>query len=98
MTRDELLLAALIGGESSSGALAEATGLAERSCRHGLQHLIGADYVWSPKRGVYRLTARGRTIAAEVGMPSPETGPGTGVDTPDEARYKALPWLGRRRP
>lgn len=48
-----------------------ATGFSERACRYGLQHLIGVDYVWSPQRGRYRLTQRGRVIAAEI---IPDTG------------------------
>ena len=66
MTRDELLLAALADGETCTAALSARTGLSERACRYGLHHLIAGDYVWSPARGRYRLTARGRTIAAEI--------------------------------
>ncbi len=66
MTRNELVIAALAGGEASTAAIAQATGLSERACRYGLRSLIGEGYAWSPERGRYRLTARGRTIAAEV--------------------------------
>ncbi len=66
MTRDESLLTALLAGHGSTLQLAAATGLTERVCRYGLRHLIGQDYVWSPERGRYRLTGRGRVIAAEI--------------------------------
>jgi hypothetical protein len=92
MTRDELLLSALARGESSTVALANATGLRERTCRYGLTRLIGADYVWSPKRGLFRLTARGRMIAAELVTPETATSP------VEEAAGRPRPWLlGRRR-
>jgi predicted transcriptional regulator len=66
MTRDELILVDLLGGERSTVDLATATGLSERVCRYGLHRLIGQDYVWSPARGRYRLTHRGLVIAAEI--------------------------------
>ena len=66
MTRDESILTALLAGDRSTVDLAAATGLTERVCRYGLRHLIGQDYVWSPERGQYRLTGRGRIIAAEI--------------------------------
>lgn len=66
MTRDELILVDLLGGVRSTVELATATGLSERVCRNGLVRLQGEDYVWSPVRGRYRLTHRGRGIAAEI--------------------------------
>ncbi len=72
MTRDESLLTALLAGHGSTLQLAASTGLTERVCRYGLRHLIGQDYVWSPERGRYRLTGRGRIIAAEI---LPDDGP-----------------------
>lgn len=108
MTRDEVLLATLSRGESSSAALAVATGLSERTCRYGLRHLIGAGYVWSPERGRYRLTGRGLSIAAELAPNSPKTASEAIVsapdladvapDAPEEGRKLPLPWLvGRSR-
>ncbi|MGD0861777.1 MAG: hypothetical protein ABSA21_03335 [Candidatus Limnocylindrales bacterium] len=98
MTRDELLLAALARGQSSTVALAYETGLGERTCRYGLRHLIGADYVWSPERGLYRLTARGRTIAAELVVDNSQEAPEVLTNHPDEVRRRPLPWLvGRHR-
>ena len=72
MTRDESILTDLLGGERSTLDLATATGLTERVCRYGLHRLIGLDYVWSPARGRYRLTHRGRVIATEI---IPDAGP-----------------------
>ncbi len=71
MTRDELLLATLAEGAASTATVSRLTGLGERTCRYGLRHLIAEGCVWSPERGRYRLTARGRAIAAELGPPSP---------------------------
>jgi hypothetical protein len=66
MTRNELVLAALAGGDASSASIAQLTGLSERVCRYRFRWLITEGYAWSPERGRYRLTARGRAIAAEV--------------------------------
>jgi hypothetical protein len=72
MTRDESLLGALLASDRSTLDLVVATGLTERVCRYGLHHLISVDYVWSPARGRYRLTGRGRAIATEI---IPDAGP-----------------------
>jgi hypothetical protein len=72
MTRDESILTALLAGDRSTVDLAAATGLTERVCRYGLRHLRSIDYVWSPERGRYRLTHRGRAIAGEI---IPDAGP-----------------------
>jgi hypothetical protein len=66
MTRDELLLAAMAAGATTTAALARATSLIERTCRYGLSHLIAVGYVWSPERGRWRLTESGRAIAATL--------------------------------
>ena len=66
MTRDELLLAALAAGATTTAALMDATGVTERTCRYGLSHLIAVGYVWSPERGRWRLTETGRAIAATL--------------------------------
>lgn len=73
MTRDELLLAALAEGDASTVTLRRLTGLGEHTCRSGVRHLIDEGYAWSPERGTYRLTRRGRAIAAELG-PLPPAG------------------------
>ena len=80
MTRDEAILHALLGGDRGTLELAAATGLTERVCRYGLRHLINADYVWSPERGRYRLTRRGRVIAGEI-SPAPEPANGSDAAT-----------------
>ena len=66
MTGNELVLAALAGGEASTATIAQLTGLSERVCRYRFRWLIREGYAWSPERGRYRLTARGRALAAEV--------------------------------
>lgn len=71
MTRDELLLAALATGDTSTAALARATGLSERTCRYGLTHLVKTGRVWSPERGRWRLTDAGRMIASTLDEPAP---------------------------
>jgi DNA-binding HxlR family transcriptional regulator len=77
MTRDELILVELLGGVLSTVELATATGISERVCRNGLTHLKGEDYVWSPARGRYRLTPRGRVIATDITLDAepPEASP-----------------------
>lgn len=97
MTRDESILTALLGGDRSTLDLAAATGLTERVCRYGLRHLIGADYVWSPARGRYRLTGRGRVIAAEI-IPEAEP-PAKGSDAAParSETVSARRWRDRRR-
>lgn len=80
MTRDELLLAALAAGATSTAGLMRATGVRERSCRYGLSRLIGAGYAWSPARGRWQLTEAGRAIAVTLPSvsaaerPDPESG------------------------
>lgn len=63
MTRDELLLAALAEGDTTTAALMRSTGMTERTCRYGISHLIAVGCVWSPERGRWRLTEAGRAIA-----------------------------------
>jgi hypothetical protein len=87
----------LLAGDRSTIELARATGFSERACRYGLRHLIDEGYVWSPERGRYRLTARGRAIAADIpptGAPSPEAPPVISAGSePDPPRRRLL---GRR--
>ncbi len=70
MTRDELILSALLGGDASTLALAAAAGRSERAARYGLTHLAKAGLVWSPERGRWRLTDPGRAIATTLPQPS----------------------------
>jgi DNA-binding IclR family transcriptional regulator len=81
MTRDELLLTVLTEGDASTDTLSRRTGLGERTCRYGLRHLITEGYAWSPARGTYRLTGRGRTIAAEFGPLPPVAGAMTSTNS-----------------
>jgi len=98
MTRDESLLTALLAGHGSTLQLAAATGLTERVCRYGLRHLIGQDYVWSPERGRYRLTHRGRVIAAEI-IPDagPPTDPSGAAPSQSETEEPRRHLFGKRR-
>jgi hypothetical protein len=66
MTRDELLLAAMAAGETTTAALVRATGVSERTCRYGLSHLVAVGYAWTPERGRWRLTEAGRVIASTL--------------------------------
>ena len=66
MTRDELLLAALAAGATTTAGLMRSTGVKERSCRYGLSHLVAVGYAWSPERGCWRLTEAGRAIASAL--------------------------------
>jgi hypothetical protein len=69
MTRDELLLTALLEGDASAVVLAQAAGRSERAARYGLANLAKTGLVWSPERGRWRLTEAGRAIAATVHQP-----------------------------
>ncbi len=84
MTRDELLLIALLRCDASTVVLAGAVGRSERAARYGLTHLVKLGYVWSPERGRWRLTDAGRAIAATVHRP-----PAAPVEThaPDAADH-----------
>jgi hypothetical protein len=75
LTRDELLLAALAAGETTTAALVRLTGVTERSCRYGLSRLIAVGYAWSPQRGRWRLTEAGRAIASTLPSLSAAGGP-----------------------
>jgi hypothetical protein len=100
MTRDESILHALLAGDSSTLDLVVATGLTERVCRYGLHHLISVDYVWSPARGRYRLTHRGRAIAAEiipVAGPPVEASGTAPAPTQSEAEEPRRRLFGRQR-
>ena len=66
MTRDELILSALARGEASTAELVELTDIPERRCRKGLRRLVRDNYVWSPARGRWRVTRRGREIVSEL--------------------------------
>ena len=66
MTRDELIMIALARREASTAELVELTDIPERTCRKGLRRLVRDNYVWSPERGRWRLTRRGREIASEL--------------------------------
>lgn len=75
MERDDLLLRAIAEGATSSAALAERTGLSPASVWRGLRRLMASEYVFSPTRGIYRLTASGeRVLAPHGGDPAAAVG------------------------
>ncbi len=61
-TRNERILAVLAAGQSSTAALAAATGIPERTVRAGLIHLRKEGLIVAPERGRYRLTDPGRPV------------------------------------
>jgi hypothetical protein len=91
MTRDELLLTALLGGDASTVVLAQAAGRSERAARYGLGHLVTAGLVWSPERGRWRLTEAGWAIAATVHEPPAVPAETPAPDTADHARTASQP-------
>jgi len=95
MTRDESILTALLDGDRSTVDLVATTGLTERVCRYGLRRLIDEDYVWSPERGRYRLTGRGRVIGSEI-IPEAEP-PAEGSDAAPTGSETVSAWRRRDR-
>ena len=82
MTRDELLLTALLDGDASTIELAAAAGRSERAARYGLTHLMKTGLVWNPERGSWRLTEAGRAIAASISQPCALPAEPSGSDEP----------------
>jgi hypothetical protein len=66
MYRDDLILQGIAAGATSTATLAEHTGISTASVWRGLRRLMGSSHVFSPARGVYRLTDSG---AALLGLP-----------------------------
>jgi hypothetical protein len=71
MDRDDLLLRAIAEGATTSAALAARTGLSPASVWRGLRRLMGSSHVFSPTRGVYRLTASGELVLTLPGGEPP---------------------------
>jgi biotin operon repressor len=65
MYRDDLILQGIEAGATSTATLAERTGMSPATVWRGLQRLMGSGHVFSPVRGVYRVTASG---AAALGL------------------------------
>lgn len=84
LTRDEAVLHTLTGGPMSTAGLVERLQIPERSVRRRLQRLIRDGYVFSPRRGTYRITAAGLRVIESA------TGPAT---TRKENRLRPL-WAG----
>lgn len=70
MYRDDLILEGLGAGATRTATLADYTGLSTASVGRGLHRLTKAGHVFSPVRGVYRLTASGEAL---LGLPDGET-------------------------
>lgn len=66
MYRDDLILQGIAAGAVSTATLAEHTGISTASVWRGLRRLRQSGQVFSPARGVYRLTDSG---AALLGLP-----------------------------
>jgi biotin operon repressor len=62
MYRDDLILQGLAAGASSTATLAEHAGISTASVWRGLYRLRQAGQVFSPVRGVYRLTPSGAAL------------------------------------
>ncbi len=62
LSPDERILCLLAAGPGSSRSLADALAWNDRAIRRRLRRLIGDGYVFSPSRGIYRLTASGRAV------------------------------------
>ncbi|HVA86809.1 MAG TPA: hypothetical protein VNF73_10905 [Candidatus Saccharimonadales bacterium] len=69
MYRDDLILGGLAGGATSTATLAEYTAMSTASVWRGLSRLIESGHVFSPLRGVYRLSATGEAL---LGRPDGE--------------------------
>ena len=73
--RDDAILATLAAGPLPMADLVEQTAMIERRIERGLRRLVAADYVFSPLRGTYRLTPRGRAVCPEPGATAGGDGP-----------------------
>ena len=70
--RDDAILGALVAGPLPVATIAADTGMGERRVQRGLARLIAADYIFVARRGLYRLTARGRAVLPEPPSTTPE--------------------------
>ena len=70
--RDDAILGALVAGPLPVATIAVGTGMGERRVQRGLARLIAADYIFVARRGLYRLTARGRAVLPESPTRTPE--------------------------
>lgn len=77
MYRDDEILQGLARGATSTATLADATGLSTASVGRGLARLMEAGHVFSPVRGVYRLTASGEALLGPPGEDRPAHAVGT---------------------
>lgn len=65
MSPDEQILVLLADGPAGTQDLATSMDWHDRSVRRRLRRLIRDGYVFSPSRGLYRLTSRGRAAVED---------------------------------
>lgn len=95
MSTDERILYLLGFGPSGSRALAESLGCSDRTIRRRLQRLIRGGYVFSPIRGLYRLTQLGRAVMEEEATP-PRVGRAVSEQLEDAPPHPLRHWVGGR--
>lgn len=66
---DEAILLLLTQGPAGTIAISDRLGIPERSVRRRLRRLIRDGYVFSPERGIYRITAAGLAAVLPVELP-----------------------------
>jgi biotin operon repressor len=85
MHRDDLILQGLAAGAMSTATLAEHTGISTASVWRGLRRLMQSGQVFSPVRGIYRLTPTGAALLVlpdRVPPAAPEPSAGAADDQP----------------
>lgn len=90
MSPDEQILALLAEGPTGTQDLAESMDWHDRSVRRRLRRLIRDGYVFSPSRGLYRLTSRGRAAVEDKSSSQPEAP----QDQEDRPRHPLERWIG----
>lgn len=71
MSPDEQILVLLADGPAGTQHLATSMDWHDRSIRRRLRRLIRDGYVFSPSRGLYRLTVRGRAAIEDESATEP---------------------------
>ena len=91
MSPDEQILVLLAEGPAGTQALAASMDWHDRSIRRRLRRLIRDGYVFSPSRGLYRLTSRGRAAVEDESPSQPAEAP---QDPEDWPRHPLERWIG----
>jgi predicted ArsR family transcriptional regulator len=96
--RDDAILARLrLTGPAGTTRLAAELGFYERRVRRGLRQLIQRGYVFSPERGLYRITAAGAAAIAPVPDQHIEAHDSRPMPGPRRRPSNLYTRLGRRR-